>query len=92
VTELEARIEELENRLESREDRIEELEEQLRRRSNIESEIEEVAETVGDLPAKIQGAESYSERRQKKLDQASLGQRIKWRITGVPVDQADTDN
>ena len=92
VTALEARIEELENRLESREDRIEELEEQLRRRSNIESEIEDVAETVEDLPAKIQGAESYSERRQKKLDQASIGQRIKWRITGVPVDQQDNDD
>lgn len=53
-------------------------------------DLEEVAETVEDLPAKVCGTNSYSERRQRKLNQASLGQRIKWRFTGVPVDQDDT--
>jgi predicted RNase H-like nuclease (RuvC/YqgF family) len=72
--------------LEARESRIEDLEEQLAKRSQIESEIEEVAETVDDLPAKIRGTETYSERRQRKLDQASLSQRLKWKLTGVPVD------
>jgi predicted RNase H-like nuclease (RuvC/YqgF family) len=75
--------------LESREDRIEQLEEQLTRRSQIESEIEDVAETVDDLPAKIRGVETYSERRQRKLDQASLAQRLKWKVTGVPVDDGE---
>lgn len=77
---------ELKDRLETRENRIEQLEDQLARRSNIEDDLEEVAETVEDLPAKIRGTESYSERRQRKLDQASLSQRIKWRFTGVPVE------
>jgi len=72
--------------LEAREDRIEELEDQLRQRSNIEDDIEDVAETVDDLPAKIRGVETYSERRQRKLDRASLTQRLKWKVTGVPVD------
>jgi Arc/MetJ-type ribon-helix-helix transcriptional regulator len=78
---------EIKERLETREDRIEQLEDQLARRSNIEDDLEEVAETVEDLPAKISRTESYSERRQRKLDQASLSQRIKWRFTGVPVDR-----
>lgn len=81
---------ELRERLETRENRIEQLEDQLARRSNIEDDIEEVAETVEDLPAKIRGTESYSERRQRKLDQASLSQRIKWRFTGVPVDEENS--
>jgi len=72
--------------LEAREDRIEELEAQLRQRSNIEDDIEDVAETVDDLPAKIRGVETYSERRRRKLDRASLTQRLKWKVTGVPVD------
>ena len=71
----------LRERLDSREDRIEELEAQLRKRSNIEDKIE-------DLPDKIRETESYMERRQRKLDQASLPQRLKWRVTGVPVDEA----
>lgn len=75
--------------LESREDRIEELENQLRQRSNIEDEIGDVAERVDDLPAKIRGTETYSERRQRKLDQASLTQRLKWKVTGVPVEDED---
>ena len=73
--------------LEARENRIEDLEAQLARRSNVEEEITEVAETVDNLPAKIRGTETYSERRQRKLDRASLGQRLKWKFTGVPVDE-----
>jgi len=69
------------NRLDAREDRIEELEDQLRERHDIKNEIQ-------DLPDKIRDADSYNERRQKKLDAASLPQRIKWRFTGVPVDEA----
>jgi Arc/MetJ-type ribon-helix-helix transcriptional regulator len=77
--ELEAEIEKLRDRLDSREERIEELESQLRKRSNIEEKIE-------DLPEKMRGAETYTERRQRKLDEASITQRLKWRLTGVPVD------
>ena len=72
---------ELADRLEAREDRIEELESQLRKRSNIEDKIE-------DLPDKIRDSDSYTERRQRKLDQASLPQRVVWKVTGVPVDEA----
>lgn len=72
--------------LEAREDRIEELEDQLRKRSNIEDDIEDVAESVENLPDKVRGVETYSERRQRKLDQASLGQRLRWKFTGVPVE------
>jgi len=86
VGDLEDRVDELESRLENREERIEQLEEQLRRRSNIEEELEQVSKTVEDLPAKIEDTESYSERRQRLLDQASISQRLKWRLTGVPVD------
>lgn len=77
--ELQAEVERLRDRLESREERIDELESQLRKRSNIEDEIK-------DLPDKIRDADTYTERRQRKLDQATLGQRLKWRFTGVPVD------
>lgn len=78
--ELQAEVERLRDRLESREERIDELESQLRKRSNIEDKIE-------DLPDKIRDANTYTERRQRKLDQATLGQRLKWRFTGVPVDE-----
>jgi archaellum component FlaC len=77
----------LRERLEAREDRIEELENQLRKRSNIEDDIEDVADSVENLPDKIRGTETYTERRQRKLDQASLGQRLRWKLTGVPVDE-----
>jgi Arc/MetJ-type ribon-helix-helix transcriptional regulator len=77
--ELQAEVERLRDRLESREERIDELESQLRKRSNIEDKIE-------DLPDKIRDPDTYTERRQRKLDQATLGQRLKWRFTGVPVD------
>jgi hypothetical protein len=76
------RADELADELERKRDRIEELESQLRKRSNIEDKIE-------DLPDKIRGADSYSERRQRMLDQASLGQRLRWKLTGVPVEELD---
>ena len=76
------RADKLEKRLETRNDRVEELETQLGRRSEIEDKIE-------NLPDKIRGELSYTERRQRKLDQASLGQRLKWKFTGVPVDTED---
>ena len=75
---------ELVDRLEAREDRIEELESQLRKRSQIEDKIE-------GLPDKIRNAETYTERRQRKLDRASLPQRLKWKLTGVPVEDTDDD-
>lgn len=76
---LQSRIDELEDRLEAREERIDTLEEQLQERHDIKNELQ-------DLPDKIRGRESYTEKRQRKLDQASLGQRLRWRLTGVPVD------
>ena len=83
---LQQRLDDRVHELEERKERIEELESQLRKRSNIENDIEEVADTVENLPDKIRGVETYSERRQRKLDQASLAQRLRWKITGVPVD------
>jgi len=87
--ELEEDYLELYDRYQSRQDRIEQLEEQLAKRSNIESDIQEVSETVENLPAKINRTESYQEKRARKLDKASLGKRLKWKLTGVPVDQDD---
>lgn len=66
-------------RLEAREDRIAELEDQLRQRSTVEEKID-------DLPDKLRDVESYTERRQRKLDRAGLAQRLKWKVTGVPVE------
>lgn len=77
--ELRTQYEERGERLESREDRIDDLEEQLRERSRVEEKIE-------DLPDKIRDRETYSERRQRLLDEASLAQRVKWKVTGVPVE------
>jgi len=76
------RVDELEERLATREDRIDELETQLAERSRVEDKIE-------NLPEKIQDEESYRERRQRILDQASLAQRLKWKVTGVPVETGD---
>ena len=78
------RVDELAERLEIREDRIDELEQQLTERSSIEEKIE-------DLPDKIRGEMTYQERRQRLLDQASVGQRLKWKLTGVPVDDQEPD-
>jgi len=73
---------ELEGRLNAREERIEELEDQLRSRSDVEEKIEA-------LPDKIRERGTYQERRQRLLDEASLAQRMKWKVTGVPVDRID---
>jgi hypothetical protein len=72
--------ERLQERLGAREDRIEDLEEQFRERSRVEEKIE-------DLPDRIRSADTYQERRQRLLDRASLGQRLKWKVTGIPVDE-----
>ena len=72
-------VAELEGRLETRQERIEELETQLTERSRVEEKIE-------DLPDKIRSEGTYQERRQRMLDQASPIQRLKWTVTGVPVD------
>lgn len=72
----------LKARLEAREDRISELESQLSRRSQLEDKIE-------DLPDKIRERETYQERRQRLIDRASVAQRLKWKVTGVPVDSLD---
>jgi DNA repair exonuclease SbcCD ATPase subunit len=71
-------------RLEAREDRIEELEGQLSRRSQLEDKIE-------GLPDKIREADSYQERRQRLLDRATVTQRLKWKVTGVPVEEIEPD-
>ena len=73
------RIDQLHDRVDAREDRIATLEEQLRERSRVEEKIEA-------LPDKVRGAETYTERRQRKLDEAGLLERVRWKFTGVPVD------
>jgi antitoxin component of RelBE/YafQ-DinJ toxin-antitoxin module len=73
---------ELEDQLQSREERIQELERQLSKRSQIEKKIE-------DLPDVIRDTESYQERRQRLLDNATVTQRLKWKVTGVPVDEIE---
>lgn len=83
VNEKDERIEELEQRVRDKEERIDELEEQLARRSQLEDEIK-------DLPDKIRDETTYQERRQRMLDQATVTQRLKWRVTGVPVESNDT--
>lgn len=77
---LQAEADRLEDRLAAKEDRIAELEEQLARRSEIEEKIEA-------LPDKVRGAQTYQERRQRLLDEASLAERLKWKVTGVPVNE-----
>lgn len=83
--ELKAEYEDLHTRYETREDRIEDLETQLRARSRVEEKIE-------DLPDKIRATGTYQERRQRLLDQASLTERVKWKLTGVPVDRLENDD
>jgi Arc/MetJ-type ribon-helix-helix transcriptional regulator len=85
LAEKDSRIDELEERIEDKEGRIDELEEQLARRSQLEDEI-------SALPDKIRDDMSYQERRQRMLDQATFSQRLKWRFTGVPVEQDDNDS
>ncbi|MCU4976017.1 hypothetical protein OB955_25455 [Halobacteria archaeon AArc-m2/3/4] len=74
------RVAALEDRVAVRNDRIDELERQLAERSQIEEKIE-------DLPDKIRDGQTYQERRQRMLDQASVTERLKWKVTGVPVDR-----
>ena len=75
---------ELEERLKAREERIDELEDQLRNRSEVEEKIEA-------LPDKIRERGTYQERRRRLLDRASLGQRLKWKVMGVPVERIEGD-
>ena len=74
------RADELVDELERKRDRIETLEDQLRERSGLRDEIQQ-------LPDKIRKERSYSEKRQRKLDEATITQRIRWKLTGVPVEQ-----
>lgn len=74
----------LQDRLDAREDRIKELEDQLRERSRVEEKIE-------DLPDKIRDRETYAERRQRALDSASVTQRLRWLVTGVPTEEIEDD-
>jgi len=74
------RADELADELERKQDRIETLEDQLRERSRLRDEIQQ-------LPDKIRDERSYSEKRQRKLDEATITQRIRWKLTGVPVEQ-----
>jgi predicted RNase H-like nuclease (RuvC/YqgF family) len=78
------RVAELEERVQRKQDRIGELETQLTERSRVEEKIE-------NLPDKIRGDMTYQERRQRMLDQATVTERIKWRVTGVPVDELEGD-
>ena len=74
---------ELQARYSEREDRISDLEGQLRKRSQVEEKIEE-------LPDKIRAsAMSYGEKRQRAIDRASFGERLKWKVTGVPAERID---
>jgi antitoxin component of RelBE/YafQ-DinJ toxin-antitoxin module len=77
----------LEVRLESREERIETLEAQIAETRNIESKIDDLR----DLPDIVRNQESYTERRQRMLDQASVVQRMKWKVTGVPVNETEDE-
>jgi len=77
------RVADLKDRLEARNRRVDALEDQLRERSRVEEKID-------DLPDQLRaGMPSYEARRRRLLDEASLVERLKWRITGVPVDQVD---
>lgn len=75
---LRTEAEDLRTRLDQRECRIDDLEEQLARRSQLEQKIE-------NLPDKIRDEQTYQERRQRLIDQASPLQRLKWKVKGVPV-------
>jgi metal-responsive CopG/Arc/MetJ family transcriptional regulator len=71
----------LRDRIADKEARIDQLEAQLARRSQVQQQIEA-------LPDKLRETQqSYQERRQRLLDEASLAQRLKWKLTGVPVGQ-----
>jgi predicted nuclease with TOPRIM domain len=78
-------VDSLRERLENREQRIDDLEEQLARRSQIEEKVDVLAKRVEDSQL------TYAERRQRMIDEASLAQRLRWKVTGVPVDRDDVD-
>jgi len=84
LAERDSRVQRLEERLKDREERIADLEEQLARRSQLEQKVDA-------LPDRVREADSYAERRQRMIDEASLTQRLKWRVTGVPVDAIDEE-
>jgi predicted nucleic acid-binding Zn-ribbon protein len=74
----------LEAEVGAKQDRIRQLEEELSRRSQIEEKIE-------DLPDVIRQTESYQERRQRLLDTAPISRRLKWKLTGVPVERIESE-
>lgn len=78
-------VDSLRERLENREQRIDDLEEQLARRSQIEEKVDVLAKRVEDSQL------TYAERRQRMIDEASLAQRLRWKVTGVPVDDVQED-
>jgi DNA repair ATPase RecN len=82
---LRTECEELRTRLDAREDRIEELEEQLARRSQIEEKVDVLAKRVEESQL------TYAEKRQRMIDRASVAERLRWRVTGVPVDEYDAE-
>jgi metal-responsive CopG/Arc/MetJ family transcriptional regulator len=73
---LRTECEDLRTRLESREERIDELEGQLAKRSHVEEKVDVLAKRVEDT--------TYYDRRQRALDRATVTQRLKWKLTGVP--------
>jgi Arc/MetJ-type ribon-helix-helix transcriptional regulator len=82
---LRTECEELRTRLDAREDRIDELESQLASRSQIEEKVDVLAKRVEESQL------TYAEKRQRMIDRASVAERIRWRVTGVPVDQYDAE-
>jgi len=83
--ELRTECEELQNRLKAREDRVDALEEQLARRSQIEEKVDVLAKRVEESQL------TYAEKRQRMIDRASLAERLRWRVTGVPVEDGGDD-
>jgi Arc/MetJ-type ribon-helix-helix transcriptional regulator len=81
--ELRTQCEDLRTRLENREDRVDDLEDQLARRSQLEEKIE-------GLPDKVRDTETYRDRKERMIDRAGLATRLKWKVTGVPVED-ETD-
>jgi metal-responsive CopG/Arc/MetJ family transcriptional regulator len=77
--------ERLRERLESREDRIDELESQLAKRNQIEEKVDVLAKRVEESQL------TYAEKRQRMIDRASVAERLRWRVTGVPVDEYDAE-
>jgi predicted nucleic acid-binding Zn-ribbon protein len=74
--------EQLSREVERKEDRIAELEHQLTERSRVEEKIDE-------LPDKITDDESYRDRERRVWNNGSTIERLKWRITGIPVEEED---